>query len=89
MAEKSLKSLFAFHQQLPPKIHDLQRLATELEHFIPDIGEIDESLTILSKYYSATRYPGDFPEGFSWENASEAFSVAMKIKDFVFKKIGM
>ena len=34
-----------------------------------------------------TRYPGDFPEGFSWKDADDAFNSAERIKEFVLKKL--
>ncbi len=39
------------------------------------------------KLYIEARYPGDFPEGFSWRDAQEAFDAAMRVKDFVLSKI--
>jgi len=42
---------------------------------------------VLNKYYATTRYPGDFPEGFSWTMAREAFEAAVSIKEFVLKRI--
>lgn len=87
MAEKYLKALFIFHSKDFPKIHDLKRLATLIEPFEPDIFDREEEFNILNKYYATTRYPGDFPEGFSWKDAEEAFDAAVKIKEFVLKKL--
>jgi hypothetical protein len=33
------------------------------------------------------RYPGDFPEGFTWVMADEAYAAAKKIREFVMAKI--
>lgn len=41
----------------------------------------------MNKYYATTRYPGDFPEGFSWQNVEEGFAAALRIKEFVLGKI--
>lgn len=62
IAEKNLKALLIFHGKHVPKIHDLLRLETLLLPDEPDIKELHEDLTILNRYYIATRYPGDFPQ---------------------------
>ncbi len=87
MAEKYLKALCIFFGEQLHKIHDLKKLATILEKYAPDIFDLEEEFNILNKYYATTRYPGDFPEGFSWKDAEEAFEAATHIKDFVLKKI--
>lgn len=87
MAEKYLKILLIFHQKEFPKIHDLKRIATLIEPSVKDIFELEEEFNVLNKYYATTRYPGDFPEGFSWHDAEEAFKATRKIKEFVLKKI--
>lgn len=65
MAEKYLKALLIFHQKSFPKIHDLKRIATLIEPFEQNIFELEKEFNVLNKYYATTRYPGDFPEGFS------------------------
>lgn len=87
MAEKYLKALLIFHSQDFPKIHDLKRLATLLEPYVKNIFELEEKFNVLNKFYAVTRYPGDFPEGFSWKDAEEAFEAAIRIKEFVLEKI--
>lgn len=87
MAEKYLKALLITHSQNFPKIHDLKRLATLIEPFIPDIFTLDNEFNTLNKFYVTTRYPGDFPEGFSWKDAEEAFDAALRIKEFVLEKL--
>ncbi len=87
MAEKCLKALLIFHQKEFPKTHDLKRIATLLEPFESNIFELEKEFNVLNKYYATTRYPGDFPEGFSWYDAEEAFEAAKRIKEFVLEKI--
>ena len=87
MAEKYLKALLIFHQKSFPKVHDLKRIATLIEPSEPTIFDLEEEFNVLNKYYATTRYPGDFPEGFSWRDAEEAFESAQKIKEFVLEKI--
>lgn len=87
MAEKLLKALLVFHKKEYPKIHDLKRLATILEPLVPDIFDIEEPLNVLNKYYALTRYPADFPEGFSWQDAEKAFEAATRVKKFISRKL--
>ena len=82
-----MKALLIFHQKSFPKIHDIKRIATLIEPFEKSIFELEEELNVLNKYYATTRYPADFPEGFSWSDAREAFSAAKRIKAFVLEKI--
>lgn len=90
MAEKYLKAFLVYKSKSFPKIHDLLSLASILLNFLSknELGEIKESLILLNRYYSETRYPGDFPE-FTWKDAEEAFAAANKIKEFVLRKINL
>ncbi|OGZ46947.1 MAG: hypothetical protein A3J54_01920 [Candidatus Ryanbacteria bacterium RIFCSPHIGHO2_02_FULL_45_13b] len=87
MAEKLLKALCVFFGEELRKVHDLKKLATILEKHVSSIFNLDEEFNVLNKYYTTTRYPGDFPEGFSWQDAEKAFEAATRIKDFVLDKI--
>ena len=86
MAEKYLKALLTFYKKRVPKVHDLVELETILVAVDPAVQELHEDLTILNRYYIATRYPGDYPE-FSWKDAKEAYNAAVRVKDFVLEKI--
>lgn len=83
MAEKFLKALLIAKTEEYPRIHDLKRLATLLEPSVPDIFTLDEEFNVLNKFYPTTRYPGDFPEGFTWKDAEAAYAAAERIKKFV------
>lgn len=87
MAEKYLKVLLIFHQKSFPKVHDLKRLATLVEPFEANIFDLENEFNVLNKYYATTRYPGDFPEGFSWVDATQAFEAAKIIKEFILNYI--
>lgn len=86
MAEKYLKGLLIFYSQTFKKIHDLLDLETELKKIVPEITNIHAEFASLNRYYIETRYPGDYPE-FSQKEANEAFTAALKIKEFVLNKI--
>jgi HEPN domain-containing protein len=44
-------------------------------------------LLALLSYYIETRYPGDYPEGYSWKMAEEALEAAMKVKNIALNEI--
>jgi len=58
MAEKYMKGLLVFHEQKYPKIHFLNRIATLLEPFSPQIFDFAEDYNKLSQLYIIDRYPG-------------------------------
>ena len=86
IAEKYLKGLLTAAGQRFPKIHDLIELEKLVSLKFPEVSELDEDFKILNRYYTETRYPGDYPE-FSLEDAREAFVAAQKIKTFVLDQI--
>lgn len=87
MAEKYLKGLLIFYNQIFPKIHDLLELETLLLKTLADIKErLHQDLKLLNRYYIETRYPGDYLE-FSWHDAEGASEAAKRIKEFVLERI--
>lgn len=87
LAELCLKALFIFLGIEFARTHDIQELATLLEPRAPGIFDLDRELVALNEFALTTRYPGDFPEGFTWQDAQEAYEAAVKIKEFVMSKI--
>jgi len=86
MAEKYLKGLLVFYGQEYPKIHFLNRIATLLEPFSPQVFDFAEDFNKLSQMYVLDRYPGDMAE-LSWKEAEDAFAGASRIKEFVLSEI--
>lgn len=87
MAEKYLKGLLTFYDQEVEKTHDIVKLANLLKDRAPDIADYQDELTLLSRYYVETRYPGDWPEGFGIGECKQALEAAKRIKEFVLEKI--
>ncbi|MBU1180240.1 HEPN domain-containing protein [Patescibacteria group bacterium] len=87
MAEKYLKAFIASRGKDLPKIHQLERLLGICKKLDKFFRQLDNEAVLLSEYYVETRYPGDYPEGFSWKDANGAFRAAVKIKEFVLKKL--
>ena len=83
--EKLFKALIVRHGDELEKIHDLVALFNKIKLFEPEIRQFFKDITVLTRYYIETRYPGDYPE-FSWEECQKAFEVADKIKNFVSRK---
>lgn len=86
MVEKYLKAMLVFHGRHVRKIHDLLELETLLVEVASDIGAIHEDLRLLNRYYIEPRYPADMPE-FTLAECREAFEAALRIKEFVLRKI--
>ena len=86
MAEKYLKGFLVFHNKSFPKVHDLIELETLLMEKTSDIDDLHKDLKLLNRYYIETRYPGDYPE-FTFEEAQQSFESAIRIKEFVLKRI--
>lgn len=86
MTEKYLKGLLVFFDKPFLKIHDLLDLETALLLNLPEIQDLHSYLKKLNRYYTETRYPGDYPE-FTFREAEEAFRAAGKIKEWVLSKI--
>lgn len=90
-AEKSLKALLAFQNQIIPKTHDLLYLLRKLRNN-QDFLMFREELNFLNQFYVPTRYPeafpGSLPEGLpDQKDAEKAVEYAGKIVSYVIKKI--
>jgi HEPN domain-containing protein len=86
--EKSLKALFAYEGDLPPRTHRLTNLSKSLEDRYPSLGESADDLLVLENYYIPSRYPdatpGSLPEGLPGrEDAERALAAARRVSEFV------
>lgn len=87
IVEKYLKGLLVFSGKEIGKVHDLIKLANSVKTFFPKIKDFQKEISLLNRYYIETRYPGDWPEGFSWEEGKIAFNSAKKIKKHILEYI--
>jgi HEPN domain-containing protein len=84
--EKYFKAYLAFQERNVRKIHDLGALLNLCEEIDKSFGDLRPETDFLGKFYTETRYPGDYPE-FTPEEAQQALKAAVKIKEFVLEKI--
>ena len=78
-AEKAIKGWLEQEGQAPPRTHRMADLLTLLPSDL--MGELDEALRLLDRFYIPTRYPdalpGTLPEGLpGLQDAQEALDVA-------------
>ncbi|MFB6226093.1 MAG: HEPN domain-containing protein [Candidatus Paceibacteria bacterium] len=86
IVEKSLKAFLAYHNEEPPKIHQLDRLLELCSDVDSEFDQFLDTVIKLNDYYMETRYV-EFQEGsYSFNKAEELLSDALKIKEFVEEK---
>lgn len=86
IAEKCLKGHLVYKKKEFPKIHLLDKLVDLCCKTDKSFDEIMEEAKFLSGFYVATRFSGGFPD-FYFDDAKKAFEAAMKIRDFVLKRV--
>ena len=86
MGEKYLKAFLVNKKKWYPKVHALDALWELCNKIDSSFEDIKKDAVFLNDFYVTTRYPGDYPT-FSMQDAKEAYEAALRIKDFVLKKI--
>lgn len=85
--EKYLKAFLTFHDVRVKKIHDMEALLNLCIEQDKDFENLDkEKISRLSFFAVEVRYPDEFYTP-SVDEARECFEIALKIKDFVLKKL--
>jgi HEPN domain-containing protein len=87
IAEKYLKGFLTFKKQKFRKIHDLIQLLKECAKFDKAFLKFSTEANELNSFYIASRYPGEYEEIYSENQAKKAFKAAKKIKNFILKKM--
>jgi HEPN domain-containing protein len=83
--EKYFKSFLAYHDQEPPKIHDLVELAKLCGKVDADFLQASQKCEYLTPFASQTRYPGSVnPEK---ADMSRALTFARDLMEFVKSKM--
>jgi HEPN domain-containing protein len=87
--EKYLKAYLTFRDIRVMKIHDLEvllNMCVEKDRAFESLEK--DKISSLSSFATEVRYPDEFYIP-SAEEAKESFELALKVKDFVLKKLGL
>ncbi len=85
-AEKYFKGFISAYGKDPEKIHDLKTLVIRCRDFDRSFSELNDAAVYLNRFYTETRYADDY-HAFSPGEAQQALAAALRIKEFVLKKI--
>ena len=78
--EKLLKAYIVKQEKVAPRSHDLLFLLGKCKKFDASLMRITDNLTILNEYSVSSRYPGDFDDKRTIEDAKEAYQCICEIK---------
>lgn len=84
--EKYIKGALIYFGKHITKTHDLVNLLTAITEHIPELEELEDEFHEITRYGVEVRYPDIFYEP-SLEETTNAFEVALKVKDIVLSKI--
>ncbi len=83
--EKSLKALIVHQGLVPPRIHKLPDLLSQV-HAAP-LAAMATEIQLLDRFYTTTRYPGFTPAGSqslpNQHDAEEALAIAQRVLAYV------
>lgn len=87
--EKYLKAFLTFRNVRVKKIHDMEAILNLCIEQDKEFGNLDkENISSLSLFAVEVRYPEEFYIP-TLDEVKEYFEIALKVKDFVFKKLGI
>ncbi len=86
--EKLIKAFLTFHEIPFGKTHHLEYLINLASKVEPSFLDLMEDVSKLTPYAVEVRYPDDFYTP-TLEEAEEAYKIALSVRDFVRKKLGM
>jgi HEPN domain-containing protein len=78
-AEKLMKAFLVKHEKTVPMTHDLLFLLGKCLKYQNSLSKLLNSLTILNEYAVAARYPSDFEDKRTIEDAKEAYACISEI----------
>lgn len=87
VVEKYLKGYLAYQDKEPQKVHQLDSLLEECAKIDESFKDYIEQVVSLNDYYIEARYPTDFREDISLNEAKASLEKAEKIRSFVVSKI--
>lgn len=88
-AEKLLKSVLVKFENSVPRTHDLLLLLKNCSAYDASLISLTDASNVLNAYSIAARYPNDFEDSRSIQDATEAYGFVMEILDAVSRTINV
>jgi len=86
--EKILKGFLVFQSGEFPKVHDLIHLLNLCKNTDNELGNLEDDVLFLNRFYIETRYPPDITV-YSREESKKALEFSKKIVQFIINKISV
>ena len=82
-AEKLLKAFVVKNEKSVPRSHDLLYLLGICKKHDPTVLALTDALTVLNEYSVSARYPSDFEDKRTVEEAEEAYNFIIEVKNVI------
>lgn len=82
-AEKLLKAFIIKYEKTAPKSHDLLFLLRKCVRYNNSLVKLADPLTVLNEYSISARYPGDFEDKRTLEEAIEVYNCISEVKNVI------
>ena len=83
-AEKLLKAFIVKKEKCAPRSHDLLYLLGMCKNYDAAVLALTDALTVLNEYSVSARYPSDFDDKRTIEEANEAYNFIIEVKNFIY-----
>lgn len=80
-AEKLLKAFIIKNERNVPRSHDLLFLLRICKKYDDSVLNLSDAITVLSEYSVSARYPSDFEDKRTVEEAKEAYDYIVEVKN--------
>lgn len=84
--EKYMKGVLIYFGKHITKTHDLVFLLTEISNYMPEIEKMEDKIRNVNRYAVEVRYPDIMFEP-AFEQAEEAYEIALAVKNIIREKI--
>ena len=82
-AEKLLKAFIVKNEKSVPRSHDLLYLLRLCKEYNEEVLTLTDALTALNEYSISARYPSDFDDNRTEEEAKEAYNFIIEVKNVI------
>ncbi|SRR5579871_505807 len=80
LAEKYLKGFVLFHRGPLKRIHQRDELLTDCVEIDNALRDLADDVALLKEFYMPARYPDDYPEDATLEEAEAAVQAASRVR---------